>query len=487
MAKQTGKKSSKKAPLTEFDLFNLFNERTKLYIIDGELSYYNGRYFESLNDKTLETTILKVLRKELEELGSARKIKAVAYLIKTYEYEEYVSGEKQGLLGFTNGVLNFNNWSFWPFSNKNCPVFPITYCLPVAYDYNVHYQLVEPRNIPNEELFLNRNDYRTIYTDKFFLQTAGNDGPLFMRIYEMIGYILSPDIYAKAFFLLQGAPNTGKSVIGKFLEGYFPSGMVTSLDISRLGGQYLPDALATSKLNLSMDLPNGELSKKAVAMLKMLTGDDLVTHEAKYKDAKPYRGQCKFIFGTNHRLKLAEQDKAFLERAICIPFKYSVPKAQQDPMLLYRLNEERERVTMKALYFYRCYLIRNRQFSGFDTIKPEIEYHLTPNDTIKEFVTECCVFGDSFTYTRELHNAYLKFCAKNDYKAVASQSGFSQRLSALYSSQLEAHRQRDKDGDGENIRGFKGIQIIQPQEDNTNFSKNGSDQSGENTTQTVNV
>lgn len=487
MAKQTGKKSSKKAPLTEFDLLNLFNERKQPIRIEGELSCYNGQYFYPLNDRNLESTILEVLWKELEEQGSARKIRAVAYLIKTYPYQEYVSGEKMGLLGFANGVLDFSTWTFWDYYDKDRPFQPITYQLPVSYDFTVHSQLMNPHLVHPNLSFFNWDAYFTPCADRFFNQIANGDKFLIMRIYEMIGYIISPDTWAKSFFLLQGEPNTGKSVIGKFLEGYFPRELVTALDISRLGGQYLPDALATSKLNLSMDLANGELSKKATAVLKMLTGDDLITHEVKYKDAKPYRGQCKLVFATNHSLKISEPDKAFLDRVVCIPFRYSIPKAQQNPMLLQRLNEERERITMKALFYYRLFLFRNRQFSGADRFRPSVDYHLAPNDTIKEFVSECCILGEGFEYTRDLFECYRKFCAKNKYRATESQSGFSQRLSALYGVQLEPRRQRDTGGSGENIRGFQRIRIIHSMDCETNSDDNYNEELLRTSTETINV
>ena len=120
---------------------------------------YNGKYFYPLNDRNLESTILETLREELEELGSARKIKAVAYLVKTQKYEDKISGEKMGLLGFANGVLDFTTWTFWDYSDKNRPFQPITYCLPVSYAYNIHDQLMYPHLIPSNMLFLNDNAF----------------------------------------------------------------------------------------------------------------------------------------------------------------------------------------------------------------------------------------------------------------------------------------------------------------------------------------
>ena len=199
-------------------------------------------------------------------------------------------------MAFAIGVLNRVGWQFAEFNKGYYPP-----CGPdnlrCSYDFTMHHSLsiISFGYNSVDEFMGNIHFPPTPTADYFFSRVTNSDPMLIQRIYEMIGYLLVPDTHAKSFFLLQGVPNSGKSVLGRFIEGFFPKQCVTALDISRLSGQFLPKSLATSRLNLSMDLPDGLLSKKAVAMLKMLTGDDLVTLEVKYKEARPYRGQCKFL------------------------------------------------------------------------------------------------------------------------------------------------------------------------------------------------
>ena len=202
-----------------------------------------------------------------------------------------------------------------------------------------------------------------------------------------------------------------------------------------------------------MDLKDGLLPKNAVAMLKMLTGDDLVTLEAKYKEARPYRGQSKFLFSINGKLKMYGRDTAFLDRIVCIPFVDSIPKADWDKHLLEKLESEREGIMMKALFYYRFLSARNGQFYG--DYMPEVEFRLSENETIEEFVEECCFLSEIFcSYTEDLYSAYLAFCKDYDLRPVRSKSGFAQRLSGLYSTQIVPTRWRE---DNRNIRGFQGI------------------------------
>ena len=126
------------------------------------------------------------------------------------------------------------------------------------------------------------------------------------RIWEMIGYLVAPDIMAKKFFLLQGPSNTGKSVLGRFIQNIFPKGQVTGLSLSQLGDANLPAEFMGSRLNLSMDLSNNKTDPKAIERIKLLTGNDLISQNIKYKDNRSYNGQCKFLFSTNHPIRLKQ-------------------------------------------------------------------------------------------------------------------------------------------------------------------------------------
>lgn len=445
--------------MTDFELAQIVCSRWGMRKINGELYGFNQKCFIPIVDrKQLNQMVLGTFWNEQKQIRSTRKVKAIADAI---DMLGFVDGpEDDEYLGFENGVLNVKDWIFYEgFSGLNS--FPaITYNLSASYDFTMHDDLSRAGNpfITIEELRAISSRFKpTPNADRFFRDIASNDLDLVQRIYEMIGYILVPDTTAKSFFLLQGAPNSGKSVLGRFIEEFFPKRCVTALDISRLRGPYLPKSLATSRLNLSMDLPDGILPSKAVAMLKMMTGDDLVTLESKYEDAKPYRGQCKFLFSINGKLKIYGRDTAFLDRIVCIPFKQSKPMLERNQDLRKRLSEEREAIMMKALFYYRIFVRRNRVFWGSGKCLPDFEIRLSENETIQEFVNEECFFTSGMgSYTEDLYSKYLIFCTENSLKPVRTKSGFAQRLAGLFPSQIRPTRWRE---DGKNIRGFDGIMM----------------------------
>jgi P4 family phage/plasmid primase-like protien len=507
--------------LTDFALEELFFDRQKLFYSDGHF-YRIVRYHLELIDKDkLEALILHVLRNEFRRIGKKSRIKAVADLIRMKWPDEFPSiNFNKRLVAFSDCIIDIDSL-FSPGRNNEYFLAPPFYtnCMHelrlninpqslgeyLPYGPNSFFHFHDPRpavlhkiisgsELPFPESLSIYNDslrsdpivkydngqvryeysdevefhyglidkIKTCLTptaDKFFMDIADGDLNIVERIYQMIGYILIPGNEAKAYFLLQGESDSGKSVLGKFLEGYFPPELVTSLDISRLGEQYLPKEFATSCLNLSMDLPNGKMSAKSAATLKMLTGDDLITHEVKYKDAKPYRCRCKFVFSTNFPLEMTVYDEAFLNRTVCIPFTKTIPKEKQDAQLLSKLNAERPAITTKAILLYYFLKENKFKFSGADKIKPKVNYRMDINETIKAFIdTKCSITynNEDYVSTRDLYNAYIEFCNDSGITYNGNMNGFSQRVHNLCYPHIESDRKRENN---EHIRGYKGIKV----------------------------
>ena len=502
--------------LTEVKLEELFFERQVLLYSDGQLYVKVHNHLEIVKKRELEALVYSVLRNEFRRIGKRSKIRAVADLIKLKLPFEFPGIDySMRLVAFSNYILDIDSL-FSPYRSTsgnicanytNCiyelpfpilpnyfedrfplgpnhkqyssesrtvklPIYDESNNLPFPDAVSIYNRDMDPFTITRNKLpiyynysdeteFQYRlikeiNDLQTPDADRFFLDIADGDLSIVERIYQMIGYILVPGNEAKAYFLLQGESDSGKSVLGKFLEGYFPLGLVTSLDISRLGGQYFPEELATSCLNLSMDLPNGKMSAKSVATLKMLTGDDLITHEVKYKDAKPYRGRCKFVFSTNFPLEMTVYDEAFLNRTVCIPFTKSIPKEKQDTQLLFKLNAERPYITIKAILLYYFLRKNNYRFSGAGKIKPKVNYRMDVNEIIRSFIdARCSITNDNKDYvsTQDLYDDFILFCNDNGITYTGNTNGFSQRVHNVCYRRIEPRRTNG------NIHGYSKIKL----------------------------
>ena len=212
--------------------------------------------------------------------------------------------------------------------------------------------------------------------DRFLDQTTRGDPVLVQRIWEAIGYILTPDTRGKAFILFQGVRDSGKSLLGDFISSLFRQEDVTAIPLGELGERFGASDLVGKRICLSLDLPNSLLDARSAGMLKSLTGGDLVSADVKYQPRIKFRNTAKFLFGTNHRFGTCIPDDALLRRVVTVPFRFTVPVEAQDPALLDKFQAERTAIITKALLAYRDLRARGYRFSGNYPLNASIDDNL---------------------------------------------------------------------------------------------------------------
>lgn len=427
-------------------------------MISRQLHWFNGFYYESVDRKALEVRVVNWIIATHQQNYSARLAKECAYILTYRQYVEEKPAEDSGYLCFYNGIIHlpseqtFGAQSFLYWKN------PVTY-----------------RILAQVPLFpLCDHTTSTPYMDEFLKATSNGNGLIVKRIWEMIGYLLSPHVKAKVFFLFQGVPDSGKSVLGKLISSFFEDSRIRYLDIDQLSKRNATSALMNTCLNISMDLPNKEFSPLAIRNLKLMTGNDDVEVEFRPGIYSKYYGRCKFLFATNHPIKLKGMDKGFTSRIICIPFKNAIPKERQNRELLEHLLLEKDAIVIKALQAYSVLVRNNYTFSGTGECEfdPVVRYLPTDtenrNDIVCEFVEKYCelvpvTMQGNGTYTEILYRAYLRFCEENCYTPINTVQGFAQSLMRNYKDSLMKTRWREGN---ENKNGFKGI-LLNPMEFDT--------------------
>lgn len=293
--------------------------------------------------------------------------------------------------------------------------------------------------------------------DQFVSTISGGSPDIISAIWEMLGYLLTSDMSGKAFFVLQGVGDSGKSVLGNLIASFFNDEAVAHLDIFRLGDRFSPSVLQGKHLNVCMDLPDGKIHKEAVGAIKQITGGDAITVEGKFKAAASLRPSCKFLFGTNFSLRM-EQDEAFESRCIIIPFLYPVPKESQDKHLLEKLMEERPAIAVKALMAYQRLRQRNYEFinpgahnafTGWGSLISQLE----------RFLADCCEFGPAPQYHTsaiDLFSCFNAFCRAKGLGGCDDLVQFSRQLGQVCRDRIAPRRKR---GPGGNLNGYDGISI----------------------------
>lgn len=257
--------------------------------------------------------------------------------------------------------------------------------------------------------------------EQFLEEVTGSNKTLMKRMWMALGYILMQSNDAKVFFVMGQASNSGKSLFGHFIQNLFKSQYVSSIALTDMNKAFSLGQIVGKAVNVSLDLPRTKLNASAVSRLKMLTGGDLITISEKYVPQFKYQNRAKFIFASNHPIELAEDDEAFWNRMIYLPFDYSVSKEEQNANLLKELLEEKDAIVSKAIKYARILVENNYEFPTTPEIEKRIrQWRGIEEDSINEFIKKCCYIDSECRgeLMEDLYAAYLQFCADIDVKAV---------------------------------------------------------------------
>ena len=350
-------------------------------------------------------------------------------------------------------------------------------CAPDCEDYTV-FQNGLVSNIDGTPLQIMPPDYfATIYVaanylpdmqlchptaDAFLATISGGDPELIARHWEFWGYVLSSDYHAKAIFSLFGETgNNGKSTELSFLRTFLP-GAVDSMPIKTMTSQFGRHRLQHCRLEYSADEGAVNLNSERIGFLKSASGFDDMTADRKNREMVQFTCKCKIAIASNYNIGMAYAavDQAFVRRIVTIPYPYSIPKEQQDPMILQKLLAEKDAIATEA---FRCYLrlkANNYKFSGYDRFD-QIQTILTSPvneeyNAVREFSRLYCDFSDltAFTSTQELFEVF----SANYRTNICDTTGFSQAFHLVNYGRIYNKRQHTN---RYNLRGFTGVKLRQ--------------------------
>lgn len=406
----------------------------QISLANFQRSFYcqGGSYiFRPISDQDLRSMIFTIAEPVLAAGKSARIIGNVLDLLRDYPYIKVSqTTETPDRVFFLNGVYDLLRHELQP---------------PRRGDFIIHH--IPVQCIPN--------DQNCPVFDDFLLRISGGDPSVITLCWEVIGYLLSNDMAAKAFFLLQGVGDSGKSVMGNLISSLFNPEAVSYLDIYRFKDKFSTSQLRDKRLNISMDLPRVQLSREAIGVIKMLTGDDVITVEEKFRNAESYKPTAKLLFGSNFPLMPADNDPAFRNRLVVIPFRFPIPKDQQDKHLLEKMMAERSAIAQKALDAYLRLKANNYRFTRVDIGMTVFAGYVPDSDVFQAFLEQYCVFGpNEYAYTADLLNAYNCFRASHNVPPIMDTAAFSRQLNRYCAGRISGRKRRIN---GQNLNGYDGI------------------------------
>ena len=436
-------KNEDRPKLSVFSAAEVLIDCAKMICYGNRVYYFNGIYYEEVDERKIVTIACQHLDPRLlNSLSSMKFLKDTLELIRCTEYidtdgqlDENGDGR---YVTFQNGTVDILTGELYSHSQK----FLTFYALDAKY-------------IPDDDL-------ETPAWDTFLRTSVGSVA--MQLVMEVLGYIISPFLSAKRFFVLGHASNSGKSLFANFLRKVIGAKNISDVALEEMGENFGLAPIVGKVLNLGMDLEDEPLSKKTIAQLKKLTGMDVSTINEKYEKRFSYINKAKFLFATNHPLKFKKRDEAFIERMVFVPFMTSIPKSKRDRKLMEKILAEKDAILTKAILAARDLYYHDFVFTGEDEFRElGIGRGSATVETVEWFYDECCeqdISNDEITFTEDLYSSFKQFCDENHLEPI-SECRFSKELSAASGVQK---RRGNKMIDGKRVSqpwGFPGIKIKQ--------------------------
>lgn len=161
--------------------------------------------------------------------------------------------------------------------------------------------------------------------------------------YEIIAWLLCPDIALQKAVLLRGDGANGKSTFLSGVTAALGAENVAGLSLQKLETDRFAVARLLGKLaNICPDLPSDHLENSSV--FKALVGGDRVLGERKYGESFEFIPCTRLIFSANHFPQSKDSSYAFFRRWEVVPFDRMITQAQRKakPDLLATLTSAKE-------------------------------------------------------------------------------------------------------------------------------------------------
>lgn len=254
-----------------------------------------------------------------------------------------------------------------------------------------------------------------------------------LTVQEMFGYCLLKDYpLAKAFMLLGSGAN-GKSTLLKLLEIFLGEDNVANPSLQTL----LDDKFASHRLfgklaNIHADLSSDTLEN--TGKFKMLSGQDMIEAQEKYKSAFEFRNYAKLIYSANELPRTKDRTEAFFRRWIIIEFPNQFPEEDEDtdtslPESI--IDEEELSGVLNWSLDGLQRVLENDKFTRTKARKEVEEKWIMQTDSLRAFLLKNCeTETGAWISKKDLYKVYRAFC--NEHNIFVSKEGpVTKRIPAL--------------------------------------------------------
>jgi putative DNA primase/helicase len=286
-------------------------------------------------------------------------------------------------------------------------------------------------------------------------------------IKEILGFCLYRKYIYHNWFIFYGNGNNGKSVTENLFKKFLGQDNVSAETVYAIcTSKFSSSQLFGKMVNISVEMPlKGKNKGISLEEIKSLTGEDMKSAQKKFQTPFIFENYAKLITICNKvGLELQESDDIFaLWHRLCpIEFPVTIPKSEQDPLLIDKLTtpEELSGLLNQAIEGFQR-LKQAGKFSNEKDWELKRDEYIMISDPAKAFIDREIEEDENFDVaTEDVYFAYKEFCETHGKPAIAKNAFTSKMNTYLKTYVSNANR------NGKRFKIYVGIKLKNKPEKN---------------------
>ncbi|WP_161625191.1 phage/plasmid primase, P4 family [Halosimplex carlsbadense] len=406
-----------------------------MYVVESETLWVYDEskgYFNSWGEEAVESLLVA-------NIGVHYSTKEVSEVVARIEArnqtrrEELNAKNRDGpLVCVGDGVVNLETGE----KLEHSPEYQFTRGIPHDYD---------PEAVPERMV-------------RFLRQVTQRDADMWTLL-QQLGHGLMPGHPFKAFVVMYGPGDNGKSVIGRVFRRFVGDENAAAVELK----DFRDDDFATGDLPGKMINVGDDLSGKKirdVSMLKRLTGGDTLRANEKHKATFDFQNEAAMFFSGNEPPTFEEKTPALKGRLypIEMPDRFTEEpddgNRDADPKLAEKIvtdDEEMSGLLNLAIQGAQSLIENGGAFKMPESPDERMDMYEAASDPIRRFVMDYLEEATSTdkTLKDDVYDVYAAMCREEDERAT-SQNIFKQEVSQQAVVDVESGRTRQLT-DGDNL------------------------------------
>ena len=361
----------------------------------------DGKYYRLLSDVFINYELIALRGMEPE------KQKAAQTMIRSFQKEDNVRFDSY-YVGFKNGVMNWRTGDFFPYGQKDVPIFRY---------FDVNYN-------PEAD---------TAYVDAIITDWCQGDEVKKQMLYELAGCCFYSDKPIKKWWAIEGKADTGKSTFLRLLREVIGDDNVGSTPIQNLKDSNAIAELIDKPVNI-VDDGSSKFTTDLSNLRRIIQGDEMQV-KLLYQNRFTVRIESRMVFVFNKIPRFRDDNDATAKKMLTIGFNRVYSDEEKDTNLIDKLVTEanKEAFLKLAIDGMRKVLDRNLTFTVSEESKRIVAQIMEESDQFVSFVAD--TISDDYDWkefldgkkTADVYETFRSWTEAEGYQSPLVRKQFTER------------------------------------------------------------